>query len=286
MTNEHMKGKTVLVTGATSGHGKACAAALAEIGADVILLGRNREKCLAVQEEITQKTGNRPEILLCNLSSRDDISRAAGEYLKTDRPIHLLINNAGIVNQERKESRDGIEETMAVNYFAMYQLTLLLLDRIKKSAPARIVNISSDTHRIVKLDPGNLEQKEKYSWMKAYSLSKLAIVYFTRELAKRLEGTGVTVNAVDPGPVASNIAGRGTGLVPKIARFFISRTFPKPEKAARTALYVATSPEMDGVTGRYYRFMKDREPRVDTEDLSVATRLWELSARITGVDLN
>ncbi len=286
MKNDHMKGKTALVTGATSGHGKACAAALADMGADVILLGRSREKCLAVREEISKKTGKRPEILLCDLSSRDDISRAAGEFLKTDRPIHLLMNNAGIVNQERRESLDGIEETMAVNYFAMYQLTLLLLERIKKSAPARIVNISSDTHRIVKLDPDNLEQKEKYSWMKAYSLSKLAIVYFTRELAKRLEGTGVTVNAVDPGPVASNIAGSGTGLIPKIARFFISRTFPKPERAARTALHVATSPEVEGATGRYFRFMKDREPRVDTAEPTVGRRLWEVSARKTGVDLN
>ncbi len=283
--NNTLAGKTCLVTGASSGHGKAVAVAIARMGADMILLCRNGLKCAAVQDEIEIACGKRPRAVLCDLSSRDDISRAAAEIISLNIPIDILVNNAGQVNQKRTQTRDGIEATFAVNYLALFQLTLLLLPAIRGSGSARIVNISSDSHRIASIDLDDFDgSKRKYSLMNSYGRSKLGILYFTRELAKRLEGQGITVNAVDPGPVASNIANQ-SGLLAKLAHAIISLTFPNPEKAARTAVYAATSKELEGMTGKYLRFMKINEPKV-SPDPGFGRRVWELSAAITGVDIS
>jgi len=278
-----LSGKTCMVTGATSGHGRAVALSLAAGGADLVLLGRNKDKCAAVQREISGRGGRRPGILVCDLSSLTDIRRCAAEFLSWNRPLHMLVNNAGQVNERFRESADGFEETFAVNYLAMFALTLLLLERIKRSAPARIINVSSDTHYMAYLDLDDLEaRRRRYSFMGAYSRSKLAVVYFTRELARRLAGSGVTVNAVDPGPVRSNIANK-PGVLARMANALIQCTFPKPEKAARTAVYCATSPDLEGASGGYYRFMKKKDPGV-SPDSEFGARLWDITARMVGMD--
>ncbi|OHD63394.1 MAG: hypothetical protein A2176_00445 [Spirochaetes bacterium RBG_13_51_14] len=276
-------GRACLVTGATSGHGEAVAKALARMGADLILLGRSGEKCARVQREVQGETGRAPAVLVCDLSSRRDINRAAAEFLSWKRPLHVLVNNAGLVNRRYRETVDGIEETFAVNYLALFQLTLLLLDRMIESAPARIVNVSSDTHVIADLDLADITGRVKrYGLMGAYARSKLAIVYFTRELAKRCNGSGVTVNAVDPGPIASGIA-KKDGILAAVADAVIQIFFPNPGRAARTAVHLASSPELEGRTGGYWRFMKKKKVNI-SGDPDFGERLWEISARMTGTD--
>jgi len=279
-----LSGKVCIVTGATSGHGRAVAEALARMGADLVLLGRNPEKCQSVERAIAEECGGRaPRTLLCDLSARRDIDRAASEFLAEQRPLHLLVNNAAVVNLTRQENAEGIEMTLAVNYLAYFQLTLRLLDRMRESAPARIVNVSSDAHRVASLDLDDLQFARKYSVWRTYSLSKLAILSFTLELARRLEGTGVTANAVDPGPVASGIGSNNPGLLYTLTRPMIKYLFPSPGRAARTALYLATSPDVAHTTGAYFKFGTRRAPHADASDPELAARLWNLSLRMTGI---
>jgi NAD(P)-dependent dehydrogenase (short-subunit alcohol dehydrogenase family) len=276
-----MQGRVCLVTGATDGHGLAVARGLARRGADVVLLGRNPEKCRRVQAEIAAENGGKsPEILLCDLASREAIDRAAAEYLASGRPLHVLVNNAGLVSQARQVDAEGNELTFAVNYLAMFQLTLRLLPRLLESAPARIVNVSSDTYRLATLDFDDLQLERGYSFMRAYARSKLAILYFTLELARRLRGRGVTVNAVDPGPVASNIGANNPGLAYRLAAPVIRAFFPSAERAARTALMLATDRELDGVTGGYYRSLRRRERPLEFDE-ALSLRLWRTSAERT-----
>jgi NAD(P)-dependent dehydrogenase (short-subunit alcohol dehydrogenase family) len=278
-------GRVCLVTGASDGHGRAVARALARRGADLVLLGRSPEKCRRVQAEIAAESGGKsPEILLCDLASREAIDRAASEWLAAGRPLHVLVNNAGLVSQTRQENAEGIELTFAVNYLALFQLTLRLLPRLRESAPARIVNVASDTYRMASLDFDDLQTRRSYSFMRAYGRSKLAIVYFTLGLARKLEGNGVTVNAVDPGPVASNIGANNPGFAYRLAGPIIKGLFPSAARAARTAVMLAAEPVLEGATGGYYRSLKQREKPL-AYDEEVAARLWRVSAELTRVDL-
>ena len=286
MKNEQsLQGRVCMVTGATSGHGRAVAIALAARGADVVLLGRNRERCQQVQHEIAEANdGKRPEVLLCDLDSRKEIDRASDAFLASGRPLHVLVNNAGLVNLKRRETVDGVEQVFGVNYLALYQLTLRLTERLRESAPARIINVASNSHRAVSLNLDDLEMRRRYSVWRSYSQSKLAIVYFTLDLARRLKGTGVTVNAVDPGPVGSNIGGNNPGVLYTLIGPLIRKLLPSPEKAARTAVALASAPEFETMSGAYYKFGTRRTPRVDG-DPDTSARLWQISASMTGVDL-
>lgn len=282
-----LSGRSCLVTGATNGHGRAVARALFRMGADVTILGRNPSKCRALQQELAAESRGRtrtPDILVCDLSSRKEIDRAANEFLSRDRPLHVLINNAGIVNRDREESVDGVEMTFAVNYLSVFQLTLRLLDRIREGAPARIINVASDMHRLLSLkleDPGH---RTGYSWVTSYSRSKLAVVHFTLELARKLEGSGVTVNAVDPGPVDSGMALNNKGLVADVLSVIMKLFFPSPERAARTAVWLAGSNDAEGVSGGYFKYLTRRAPRRGSDDPLTTQRLWAISSKMTGVD--
>ena len=280
-----MQGRVCLVTGATDGHGRAVARALARRGADVVLHGRSAEKCRRAQFEIAAESGGKsPEILLCDLASREAIDRAASEYLSGGRPLHVLVNNAGLVSQVRQCNAEGFELTFAVNYLALFQLTLRLLPRLLESVPARIINVSSDTYRMATLDFDDLQLERGYSFMRANGRSKLAITCVTLELARRLAGRGVTVNAVDPGPVASNIGANNPGLAYRIASPIIRRLCPSPDRAARTALMLATDPKLEAATGGCYRSLRRRE-RPLAFDAELGDRLWRASAELTRVDL-
>jgi len=280
-----MNDRVCLVTGATDGHGRAVAEALARAGGEVILHGRNPAKCETAQREIADATGRKPEVLICDLSNRADVDRAADEILARGRPLHLLVNNAGLVNLHRRTNDAGLEETFAVNYLSMFQLTLRLLGRLRESAPARIVNISSDTYKIARLELDDLQLERSYSVSQSYARSKLAIVYFTLELARRIAGSGVSVNAVDPGPIASNIAANNPGVLYSLARPMIRYLFPSAAKAARTCLLVATDPSLADSTGGYWRSRKRRERPLKRPDPELAAGLWRESVRLTGVDL-
>lgn len=278
-----MRGRTCFVTGSSSGHGRAIAEELARRGADVVLHGPRPGDCDAAAATIESLTGKRPPALACDFSSRRGIEDGAAEFLSWGLPVHVLVNNVGLVCRYRTLSADGIEETFAVNYLAMFQFTLLLLPRIIDSAPARIVNVGSDAHMIASIDPDDIDGSTKrYSMAMAYGKSKLAVGFFTVNLAKRLAGTGVTVNAVDPGPMATNIA-KKPGLVPRIADAIIQLTFPPPAKAARTAIHLATAADVEDISGKYFRLMKIKEPKLRGGD-AIADVLWRESARLTGVD--
>ncbi len=280
-----MSGRTCLVTGATDGHGRAVADALADAGADLVLHGRNPEKCTRVQHEIADRTGRKPEILLCDLMNREDVDRASEKFLASNRALHLLVNNAGLVNLHRQVNSEGLEQTFAVNYLAMFQLTLRLFERLRQSAPARVVNISSDSHKIARLDLDDLQLEHGYSVSQAYARSKLAIVYFSLELARRARGSGVSVNAVDPGPVASNIAANNPGLLYSLARPMIRYLFPSAGRAARTCLLIATDPALSESSGGYWRSRKLRNQPLKQPDPELADGLWRESVRLTGADL-
>ncbi|MEE9608421.1 MAG: SDR family NAD(P)-dependent oxidoreductase [Myxococcota bacterium] len=285
MTIHDMTGRVCLVTGASDGHGRAVAEALARAGADVVLLGRNPQKCETAQREIAEATGRKPDVLLCDLSNRPDVDRAADQYLASGRPLHLLVNNAGLVNLHRKVNAEGLEQTFAVNYLSMFQLTLRLFERSRASAPARIVNISSDSYKIARLDLDDLQLERGYSVSQAYARSKLAILYFSLELARRVEGTGVTVNAVDPGPIASNIAANNPGLLYSLAKPMIRYLFPSAARAARSCLLIATDPALETSSGGYWRSRKRRDGPLKDPDPELSAGLWRESVRLTGVDL-
>ncbi|HWE35817.1 MAG TPA: SDR family oxidoreductase [Isosphaeraceae bacterium] len=277
-----MKGKVCLVTGATSGIGCATAEALAARGATVVLVGRDAEKTARTAARIRETTGNSAvEYLLADLSSQAEVRRLARDFQGRHDRLHVLINNAGAAFTTRTESVDGIELTLALNHLAYFLLTNLLLDTIKASAPARIVNVASGAHTIVKaLDFDDLQaSRKKYGSFRVYGHSKLANILFTRELARRLEGTGVTANALHPGLVATNFGAK----MPAVARFFFRLFGLPPEKGARTVIYLATSPGVEGVSGRYFYKEKEAKPSAGALDAEAARRLWQISETMTGL---
>lgn len=279
-----MAGRTCLVTGATSGIGRAAALGLARLGADLVLVGRNPERGeRALQEVRRAARGGDVALLLADLSSQSEIRRLAAEFLASGRPLHALLNNAGVINLRREESADGIETTFAVNHLAYFLLTELLLERLKQSAPARIVNVASDAHRGAgRLDFDDLESRRSYSPLRVYGRSKLANILFTRELAHRLAGSGVTANCMHPGFVGSNFSKNNGPLA--VAAMTLLRPFARsPEKGAETAIYLCSSPEVEDTSGEYFQDCKPHRPRDFALDDGDARRLWEVSERMTGL---
>jgi len=284
-TGADMTGRTCLITGATSGIGRAAAMALAGRGASLVLVGRNRERGEGVVGEIARATGNHDvALLLADLSSQAAVRQLAREFLATGRPLHVLINNAGVVNLRRESSVDGIEITFAVNHLAYFLLTLLLIPRLKESAPARIVNVASDAHAQAggRLDFEDLESRKSYSVMRVYGKSKLANILFTRELARRLEGTGVTANCLHPGFVGSNFA-KNNGAIASLVMTLLRPFARTPEKGAETAVYLASSPELEGVSGQYFVDRRPRQPKDFARNDDDARRLWEASEHMCGL---
>jgi NAD(P)-dependent dehydrogenase (short-subunit alcohol dehydrogenase family) len=273
-----------MITGATSGIGLAAALELARLGASLVLVGRNPERGEQVLTEVRRASrAGDVTLLLADLSSQSEIRRLAADFLATKRPLHVLLNNAGVINLRREESGDGIETTFAVNHLAYFLLTSLLLERLKESAPARVVNVASDAHRGAgRLDFDDLESRRRYSPMRVYGRSKLANILFTRELARRLEGTGVTANSIHPGFVGSNFAKNNGPL--GIAAMTLLRPFARsPEKGAETAVYLCSSPQVEGVTGEYFQDCTPHQPRASALDDKDARLLWEVSERMTGL---
>ena len=272
-----MQSKVCIVTGAASGIGAATAQALAQRGAAVILVDRDAEKGALTVEQIKQQTGNSVvELMVADLSSQQEIRRLAQQFNERYQRLDVLVNNAGAIFDERRESVDGIEMTFALNYLGYFLLTNLLLDTLKASAPARIINVSSRSHARAQINFDDLESHSAYKGLTAYAHSKLAIVLFTYELARRLEGTGVTSNALDPGIVATNFGKDSGGALGFIMRLF-RPAFLSPEQGAQTGIYLATSPEVEGVTGKYFVKCKAVASSPASYDIATASRLWKVS---------
>ncbi|MEP7137962.1 MAG: SDR family oxidoreductase [Chloroflexota bacterium] len=278
---ENMNGKTCLVTGGTNGIGKATAQALAEMGAIVVIVGRDAQKAVQVTKEIQTASGNQNvDWLLADLSSQQDIRRLAAEFKSKYSLLHVLINNAGGTFMTRQLSVDEIEMTFALNHLAYFLLTNLLLDTIIASAPARIINVSSDAHSGGKIEFDNLQGERSYSGMGPYGNSKLANILFTTELARRVEGTGVTVNALHPGLVSTGFGKNNPGLLMKIMGVVIPLIARSPEKGAETSIYLVSSPAVQNITGKYFVDYKVTQPAPQAADSAVAKKLWNVSAEM------
>ena len=276
-----MHGRTCVITGATSGIGRATAVALAGMGATLVLVCRDRQRGVDTLAAIAAQTGRRDaSLVLGDLAVQRDVRRIAAELLAGDRPLHVLINNAGVVNLQRTVTTDGIETSFAVNHLAPFLLTNLLLDRLRRSAPARVVTVSSEAHRFGRLDFDDLGNERRYRFMRVYGQTKLANILFTAELARRTEGTRVTANSLHPGAVATSL-GKNNGAWARAIVALLRPFFRTPEGGAATSVHLASSPAVDGVTGRYFVDCREKWPSSAAQDAATARRLWDVSERLT-----
>jgi NAD(P)-dependent dehydrogenase (short-subunit alcohol dehydrogenase family) len=276
-----LDGKVGVVTGATSGIGQETAIALAGMGMRLALVCRDLGRGEATVAAIRERTGSTAVTLhRADLAVQADIRRVADELLAQCPRIDLLVNNAGIVNLRRETTPDGIEAVFATNHLAYFLLTLLLLPRLRESAPSRIVNVASDAHRIGRIDFDDLGSERRYKAMRVYGTSKLANILFTFELARRLAGSGVTVNCVHPGAVATRL-GQNNGRVATLLTKMLASFFRTPAQGAATSIRVATDPALAAVTGAYFANGKQKRSSRASLDEAVARRLWEVSAELT-----
>ena len=277
-----MSGKVCLVTGATSGIGRVTARELARMDATVVAVGRNRQKGEETVAEIKRRSANdKVEFLQADLSSQESIRDLARTFTDKYDQLHVLVNNAGGVFSKRETTVDGLEMTFALDHLAYFLLTTLLLPVLERSAPARIINVSSGAQGTGKIDFDDLQGAKRYSGWRAYSQAKLANVLFTYELACRLQGTGVTANCLHPGFVATGFAQNNSGALQALIKagqvFAIS-----PEKGAETSVFLASSPLVEGVSGKYFANKKEKKSAKQSYDESAARRLWDVSAQLTG----
>lgn len=276
-----MKGKIVIVTGANSGIGKVTALELARKGATVIMVCRNRQKGEQAMKELIAETGNPSiDLLFCDFASQRQIRVLAEEIKYRYDKIDVLVNNAGLMMKKRVLTEDGLETTFAVNHLGYFLLTNLLLPLLKPAPAARIVNVASDAHRYAKIDFGNLQAEEKFSSWGSYGQSKLANIMFTYELAHRLRGTNITVNCLHPGVVRTNFGQSGNFLF-KNAVKLAGSFFLTPEKGAETSIYLATAPELEGITGKYFAKKKVKKSNKQSYNVEVSRRLWVVSEELT-----
>ncbi|RRR70471.1 MAG: SDR family oxidoreductase [Candidatus Viridilinea halotolerans] len=277
-----MNGKVCLITGATSGIGQVTALELARMGATVVLLVRNRQRGEAVQQSITAQTGNaNVEVLVADFTALESVRAAAEQFLSRYQRLDVLVNNAGLYVSTRQLSADGCELTFAVNHLAPFLLTNLLLECMQASGAARIVNVSSGAHMAGSNKFNDLRAERGYNAFRAYADSKLANVLFTYELARRLEGQDVTANCLHPGAVRTNFGAGATGIFGVF--FNLARPFMlSPEQGAQTSIYLASSPEVAGISGKYFSNCRAQTSSPNSYDHTAQSRLWSLSEQLCG----
>ena len=277
-----MTGKTVLVTGGSGGIGLATAAGVARLGARVGLVSRDAARSEAAAERL-RAAGGQVDVFVADMSSQREVRRLAEEVLAAYPRLDVLVNNVGGYWATRHSTVDGLEHTFAVNHLAPFLLTNVLLDRLRASAPARVVTVSSGAQALGSIDFEDLQGERDYSGERAYNQSKLANVMFTYELARRLQGAGVTANTLHPGVVRTNFGredpkGWMRLMLPVIRPFLKS-----PDKGAVTSVYLASSPEVEGVTGQYFAKQKAGRSSTASYDTTAAARLWDVSATLVGL---
>ena len=272
-----MNDRVFVVTGANSGIGKATALGLARLGGTVVMACRDATRGEAARQDIIRESSNPHVALMIVDLAREASTRAlADEFQRAYPRLDVLINNAGVYTSHREMTTDGLERQFEVNYLSGFLLTHLLLDLLKKSAPSRIVNVSSSAHMGGTIRFEELQGERRYGGFRAYNQSKLAQVLFTRELARRIEGTGVTVNACHPGVIRTNLAMGGSSMVVRFVKMFLK----SPEKGAETPIYLATSPEVEGISGKYFVRSQVLAPSARAQDPAVARRLFEVSMEL------
>jgi retinol dehydrogenase-14 len=279
-----MAGKTVLVTGGTSGIGRATAFGLAAMGAQVGITGRDLERAERAASEIGALAGAPVQAFAADLSSQAEVRRLAGEVLARCPRLDVLVNNVGGYWNTRHVTADGLERTFALNHLASFLLTNLLLGRLTRSGPARVVTVSSNAHANGRIDFDDLQGEKSYSGARAYNQSKLANVMFTYELARRLQGTSVTANAVHPGLVSTSFGGEDPGGAQRVFVPLLRPFMKSPEQGAATSIHVASEPALEHVRGRYFANRRPRSSSEPSYDRAVAGRLWRVSARLVGLE--
>ncbi len=280
-----MKGKTVVITGGTSGIGEVAAEELARRGARIVLVARSPERADATMARLASANRDAHHTVhFADLSHIADMKRVAAEIAAAEPRIDVLINNAGAMFAKRESTSDGLEMTFAVNHMAYFVITMGLLDRLKATPGARIVSTASDAHKAGRLDFDNLQAQKSYSGFRIYGTSKLCNILFTRELARRLQGTGVTAVCLHPGFVATRFADNNDSLVLGTLFGFIKRIAAiSPEKGAKTIIHLASSPDVEGKGGTYWYKCAPIAPTAAAQSDADARRLWEISERIAGV---
>jgi len=278
-----MKGKRCLITGANSGIGKATAIKLAQMGGHIIMACRNAIKAEEAKKEIIHRSGNQQiEIMLVDFAKQADVHALADQFKSSYSHLDVLVNNAGLIAEKRETTSEGYELTFAVNHLAPFLLTHLLLDQLKAAESARVINVSSEAHRIGKLNFGNLHLERDYTNIKAYANSKLCNILFTNTLAKKLKETNITTNALHPGVVNSNFGGNSSmfwqAMVAMARPFMVSI-----EKGAETSIYLASAQEVANTTGMYFVRKKKRRPSADAANTQIAQKLWDVSLALTGL---
>ena len=278
-----MAGRTVLVTGGSAGIGRATALALAVMGAHLAIAGRDRGRAEDAAREIRAAGAGQVDVFVADLSSQSEVRRLAGEVLQRLSRIDVLVNNVGGYWNTRHVTADGLERTFAVNHLAPFLLTSLLLGRLKQSAPARVVTVSSNVQALGRIDFEDLQAERSYSGARAYNQSKLANVLFTYELARRLQGTSVTANALHPGVVRTAFGTEDPRTVQRLL-MPVMRPFMKASaRGAATSVYLASAPDLERVTGRFFVGSKPRKSGKRSYDQAAAARLWQVSADLAGV---
>jgi retinol dehydrogenase-14 len=278
-----MDGRTCLVTGASSGIGQATAIALASAGATVGIVARDRRRGERTRSELQRRTGRDDAVLfIADLSSMKHVRRLAAEVNERLSSLHVLLSNAAVITPTREVTEDGFERQLAVNHLAPFLLINLLLDRLRASAPARVIVMASQVEREGVIDFENLHLEHAWTRLGAYNRSKLANVLFTYELARRLRGSGVTANCLHPGVIATPLLD-DYNASPRALGFLTRRRWPSPEEGARTPVYLATAPELEGVSGKYFREQREAGSSPQSHDPQLAERLWQESARLTGL---
>jgi len=274
----NIKNKNILITGATSGIGRSTVLALSSMGASVTFIARNKDKAEILLKELNTKSQNKAAYILADLSSQKEVKSAAKEYLKMNRPLDILINNAGLINLKRRETIDGFEETFAVNHLAYFSLTNLLIDKLKESESARIINISSGAHQFVKrMNFDDIQSEKNYKPFKVYSYSKLANILFTRKLSEILKDDNITVNCLHPGVVATGFASQNDSKFQKFL-FKLSKPFMRSSnKGAETSIYLSSSDDVSDVSGKYFYNSKVSKISSGASNEEDTERLWRIS---------
>jgi retinol dehydrogenase-14 len=275
-------GRTVLVTGGSGGIGKATALGLAAMGAHVAITGRDRERTESAAREIRAAGGGQVDVFVADMSAQAEVRRLADEVLQSLR-IDVLINNAGGYWHSRHVTADGLERTFALNHLAPFLLTNLMLERLKQSAPARVVTVSSSAHTAGRIDFGDLQGERSYSGARAYSQSKLANVLFAYELARRLQTTAVTSNALHPGVVRTSFGAEDPSVVARLFTPLLRPFMKSPARGAVTSIHVAAAPGLERVTGRYFANAKLKRSSKRSYDEAAAARLWQVSTDLVGL---
>jgi retinol dehydrogenase-14 len=279
-----MAGQTVLITGGTAGIGKATALGLATMGAHVAVTGRNRDRAAAAAAEIRAAGRGPVDVFVADLSSQAEVRRLADQVTNSLTRIDVLVNNAGGYWNTRHVTADGLEHTFALNHLAPFLLTMLLLNRLKDSAPARVVTVSSNAQAMGRIDFDDLQGERSYSGARAYNQSKLANVLFTYELARRMPASSVTANALHPGVVSTSFGVDDPAVVQRLLVPFLRPFMKTPNRGAATSIHVASAPDLAQVTGRFFAHSRPRKSSDRSYDRAVATRLWRASADLVAAD--